>query len=212
MPVILLVTVQEVAQREAHAETDEPSPSKTEHSTGREASASSPAVKRRPPRLIQFVEAPSPQSALEARRECEVVLTEVYQGFVPVRIGADALGGAAALVTSDNLHGTVGSVSYLSGAFNTHRLDVSARDSLEADRDLLNLVSKLKHGVILFNERLKSIFFLKSSIQHLHSEEPLPGGRFREINRTTTRFGIGNAFRYPWQNLTDEPAFDTFGV
>jgi len=52
---------------------------------------------------------------------------EVYRGVVPVRFGADALGGAVNLVTSDDLAGTAGSASYLTGAFDTHRLALSAR-------------------------------------------------------------------------------------
>ena len=80
------------------------------------------------------------------------------------------------------------------------RLDnqTDRRDPLEADRDLLNLVSGLEYEMNLFDERLQNIFFLKSYIQYLDSEDPLSADRIREIDRTTARFGIGNAFRYAW--------------
>ncbi|MFW6085749.1 MAG: TonB-dependent siderophore myxochelin receptor MxcH [Myxococcota bacterium] len=48
---------------------------------------------------------------------------EIYRGTVPLRFGADALGGAVNLVTPDDLRpGTRGSASYLAGSFGTHRL------------------------------------------------------------------------------------------
>ncbi|MEM1270793.1 MAG: carboxypeptidase-like regulatory domain-containing protein [Bacteroidota bacterium] len=55
---------------------------------------------------------------------------EVYKGVVPIRFGADALGGAVNLVTSDGLDGLGGSVSYQTGSFGTHRtsLDTGYRD------------------------------------------------------------------------------------
>ncbi|MCY1023002.1 TonB-dependent siderophore myxochelin receptor MxcH [Pyxidicoccus sp. MSG2] len=50
---------------------------------------------------------------------------EVYQGVVPVRFGADALGGAVQFVTSEKLHGTRVAASYELGSFDTHRLTLS---------------------------------------------------------------------------------------
>lgn len=52
---------------------------------------------------------------------------EIYRGVVPVRFGADALGGAVNLVTDENVRGTHGAVSYQIGSFHTHRLTLSAR-------------------------------------------------------------------------------------
>jgi TonB family protein len=52
---------------------------------------------------------------------------EVYRGVVPVRFGADALGGAVNLVTDDNVAGTHAAASYLTGAFGTHRLTLGGR-------------------------------------------------------------------------------------
>jgi vitamin B12 transporter len=52
---------------------------------------------------------------------------EVYRGVVPVRFGADALGGAVNLVTDDDLRGTHGTASYQAGAFGTHRLTLGGR-------------------------------------------------------------------------------------
>ncbi len=80
------------------------------------------------------------------------------------------------------------------------RLDnqTDRRDPLEADRDLLNLVSGLEYEANLLDARLQNVFFVKSYIQHLSSEDPLSADRIREIDRTTTRFGVGNALRYAW--------------
>ncbi|MEZ4323389.1 MAG: TonB-dependent receptor [Myxococcota bacterium] len=47
---------------------------------------------------------------------------EVYRGVVPVRFGADALGGAIHLVSERSGQGVGGSVSYQGGSFDTHRL------------------------------------------------------------------------------------------
>jgi TonB family protein len=52
---------------------------------------------------------------------------EIYRGVVPVRFGADALGGAVNLVTDESVRGTHGSVSYQNGSFGTQRLSLGAR-------------------------------------------------------------------------------------
>ncbi|WP_437755175.1 TonB-dependent siderophore myxochelin receptor MxcH [Sorangium sp. So ce1389] len=52
---------------------------------------------------------------------------EIYRGVVPVRLGADALGGAVNLVTDQEVRGTHGAASYEIGSFDTHRLAVTAR-------------------------------------------------------------------------------------
>lgn len=52
---------------------------------------------------------------------------EIYQGVVPVRFGADALGGAVNLVTDEKLGENRASASYQFGSFGTHRLALSAR-------------------------------------------------------------------------------------
>ncbi|WP_437316349.1 TonB-dependent siderophore myxochelin receptor MxcH [Sorangium sp. So ce385] len=52
---------------------------------------------------------------------------EIYRGVVPVRFGADALGGAVNLVTDRDVRGTHGAVSYEIGSYDTHRLALSAR-------------------------------------------------------------------------------------
>ena len=52
---------------------------------------------------------------------------EVYKGVVPVRLGADSLGGAFDLVTDRRTRGTRLAASYQGGSFDTHRLTGSAR-------------------------------------------------------------------------------------
>jgi vitamin B12 transporter len=52
---------------------------------------------------------------------------EVYRGVVPVRFGADALGGAINLVSDEALQGTRAAASYQLGSFGTHRITASGR-------------------------------------------------------------------------------------
>jgi TonB family protein len=46
---------------------------------------------------------------------------EVYRGVVPIRFGADALGGAVNLVSDPDVRGTHAAASYQVGSFGTHR-------------------------------------------------------------------------------------------
>ena len=52
---------------------------------------------------------------------------EVYQGVVPVRFGADALGGAVHLVTDEGVRRDRASASYQLGSFETQRVTASAQ-------------------------------------------------------------------------------------
>jgi vitamin B12 transporter len=52
---------------------------------------------------------------------------EIYRGVVPIRFGADALGGAVNVVTNQNLRGTHASASLQAGSFGTYRLNLSAQ-------------------------------------------------------------------------------------
>jgi len=52
---------------------------------------------------------------------------DVYLGVVPVRLGADALGGAVELITDRNVRNSRFSASYQFGSFGTHRVTASGR-------------------------------------------------------------------------------------
>jgi outer membrane receptor protein involved in Fe transport len=52
---------------------------------------------------------------------------EVYQGVVPTRLGADALGGAVQLIGTENIRKSGASASYQTGDFGTHRASASGR-------------------------------------------------------------------------------------
>jgi vitamin B12 transporter len=52
---------------------------------------------------------------------------EIYRGVVPIRFGADALGGAVNLVSDQDMHGTHGTASYQAGSFGTYRLTLSGQ-------------------------------------------------------------------------------------
>lgn len=71
-----------------------------------------------------------------------------------------------------------------------------ARDPLTAERDLITVVTGVEYELNLVNNRLQNLLFVKNYLQYARSEEPLPGGAFRELDRDTNRFGVGNAFRY----------------
>nr|AAG31132.1 MxcH [Stigmatella aurantiaca Sg a15] len=62
---------------------------------------------------------------------------ETYQGVVPIRFGADALGGAVHLETDQNFQGLGASASYEFGSFDTHRLTASIRQLHEPTGFLL---------------------------------------------------------------------------
>lgn len=57
---------------------------------------------------------------------------EIYRGVVPIRLGADALGGAIDIVTDQGVRGTSALGSYTTGAFDTHQLALNARTLHEA--------------------------------------------------------------------------------
>jgi TonB family protein len=57
---------------------------------------------------------------------------EIYRGVVPIRFGADALGGAVNLVSDRDVWGTHASASYQIGSFGTERLTLSAEHLDEA--------------------------------------------------------------------------------
>ena len=62
---------------------------------------------------------------------------EVYKGVVPIYLGADALGGAVNIVTSDNAKDFL-DVSYSYGSFNTHQAAVASRKTFN-DKFVLNI-------------------------------------------------------------------------
>jgi len=62
---------------------------------------------------------------------------ELYQGVVPVRFGADALGGAVNLVSDEKPRDARAFASYQLGAFSTHRLALGGRAFFEKSRMFL---------------------------------------------------------------------------
>jgi vitamin B12 transporter len=74
--------------------------------------------------------------------------------------------------------------------------DPTRRDPLTAERRLTTIVNGLEYELDLFRDRLENIAFVKQYGQLLKSEEPRPGGFFRRRDRTSYRFGFGDALRY----------------
>jgi len=76
------------------------------------------------------------------------------------------------------------------------QVDPNSRDPLSAKRNLLTVVTGLEYSLDVLKNKLKNIFFLKYYAQVLRAEDPLPGGVFRDRERDSQYFGIGNSFRY----------------
>jgi TonB family protein len=76
------------------------------------------------------------------------------------------------------------------------QLDPTARDPLSARRALLTVVSGIEHQLDVLGDRLENVAFVKQYVQLLDSEEPRPGNQFRERDRATHRFGVGDGLRY----------------
>lgn len=75
------------------------------------------------------------------------------------------------------------------------------RDPLTARRDALQVVTGLEHAFEDGRDRLANLAFVKHYAQRLASEEPLAGGGFRDLNRSSSRFGAGDGLRVqlaPW--------------
>jgi outer membrane cobalamin receptor len=95
-----------------------------------------------------------------------VTRVEVYAGVVPIRFGADALGGAINLVSDEAFRGNTLGASYQVGSFGTHRLSAAgqavlpdggwfvradtfldlARNDYPVDVDLVNEVGRVEPG------------------------------------------------------------------
>jgi outer membrane cobalamin receptor len=70
------------------------------------------------------------------------------------------------------------------------------RDPLTAQRTLFTWVNGLEYEFTNQNAKLQNFVFVKHYSQQQRSEEPLPGGEFRQRNRSSAYSGIGNSVRY----------------
>jgi vitamin B12 transporter len=88
--------------------------------------------------------------------------------------------------------------------------DPTARDPLTARQDLFKQITGLEYELNAFPRRgpkssvasegrvdraLQNVAFVKSYLYRVDSEEPLPGGVFRERDQDRHRFGFGNGVR-----------------
>jgi TonB family protein len=69
------------------------------------------------------------------------------------------------------------------------------RDPLTAERWLFKLTSGLSYTANLWRDRVENVLFVKSYFYSTRSEEPIPGGGFRERSRRDPYVGGGNALR-----------------
>lgn len=79
--------------------------------------------------------------------------------------------------------------------------DPDARDPLSAERRLTTLISGFEHELDLLDDRIENILFAKHYFQLLASEEVRPSDIVRRSDRSSDRFGFGDALRYrfePW--------------
>lgn len=70
------------------------------------------------------------------------------------------------------------------------------RDPLTARRDLVTIVSGVEYEANLLGDRLSNVAFVKDYGYRARSEEPLPGGVFRQRRSTEHALGVGDAVRY----------------
>lgn len=77
---------------------------------------------------------------------------EVFSGVVPIRLGADALGGAVNLVTKRDRRGTHAHGSYEVGSFASHRMTLGARH--------LSQPQRVYFGANLFVDRALNRYFV----------------------------------------------------
>ncbi|ACY14573.1 TonB-dependent siderophore myxochelin receptor MxcH [Haliangium ochraceum] len=74
-------------------------------------------------------------------------------------------------------------------------------DPLAARRTLSSAVFGAEYEIDAWAERLTNIAFIKSYLQRARSDERLPNGTIRELDRLTPRLGVGDSLRL---QLTDE--------
>lgn len=79
--------------------------------------------------------------------------------------------------------------------------DPSTRDPLTAERKRFSLVSGVEYEISLWGDRLTNIFFVKDYVYRAKSEEPLPGGIFKQRDSKQHREGIGDALRFRLTNF-----------
>ncbi|AUX23109.1 TonB family protein [Sorangium cellulosum] len=69
-------------------------------------------------------------------------------------------------------------------------------DPLTARRDLLSAVAGVEHEARPLEGRLANIAFAKGYVQALRTEEQLPSGLLRDLDRGTFRMGVGDSLRF----------------
>ena len=125
---------------------------------------------------------------------------EVYKGVVPIRFGADALGGAVNLVSLPGILGTGGGTSYQIGSFGTHRATLNFQHQSDNNHFFVNSNS----------------FFDRSENDYdIDVEIPDAQGRLSEV--TVSRFhdsyeAWGTNLETGWRDLkwADKLSFVTF--
>jgi vitamin B12 transporter len=73
------------------------------------------------------------------------------------------------------------------------------RDPLTARRDLFTMVTGLEYRLHVLEDRLENLLFSKHYLYFADSEEVLPGPVFRSLARHHDRFGVGDAFRFRFE-------------
>lgn len=69
-------------------------------------------------------------------------------------------------------------------------------DTTRGERGILSLVSGIEYEARPFGGDLENILFVKSYVQDVTGEELQSSSFTREVERTTTRFGVGDSLRY----------------
>lgn len=80
--------------------------------------------------------------------------------------------------------------------YGRNRAISAERDTGRGDREILALVSGVEWESRLFRDDLTNIVFVKHYVQAIAAEELQGSGIMREVDRTTTRFGVGDSLRW----------------
>jgi vitamin B12 transporter len=115
---------------------------------------------------------------------------EVYRGVVPIRFGADALGGAVNLV-SDDAYDTHAGASYQVGSFGTHRVTANGRWRHEPTGVVL--------GAATFLDATKNDYDIDVKIPNTRGrEEPATVPRFHDRYRAWGAVVEAGVVDRPW--------------
>ncbi len=129
---------------------------------------------------------------------------EIYRGVVPIRFGADALGGAVNLVSDRDVWGTHASASYQVGSFGTQRLALSA-EHLDEEPPATSLASAAFVDLADNDYPMSIEVAGRSGPRGSRARSPLPRRRTARRARTSRRAWWTSRGRIDWPSEASSP-------